>query len=327
MKLKEISKICDVSISTVSRVLNNKKGINSETRKKVFEVHNRLLSEKKELFSVEKIKNTVDLLVPDLTNPFFSEFAKNIIKIAKQNGFEVKFWDTEDSIEKEIGILKECQENKSLGVILVSSSKMDKNLILAREIIKLDFPIVLADKTIKNCNLDGVFVDNIKGGEILTQHLLDIGKEKVVIISGSATSDVSKERVTGFYNAIENAGMNWSEENIIFSDFYNRDIIENSLNELFQRRDFDSIICCNNIIAQCVIKKILKEGLTINKEIKVVSFDKIDFLENIGIFIDYSAPNMESFAHETFRLFQKKIEFPNSKIISTIKIIPQLFCY
>lgn len=327
MKLKEISKICDVSISTVSRVLNNKKGINSETRKKVFEVHNRLLSEKKELFSVEKIKNTVDLLVPDLTNPFFSEFAKNIIKIAKQNGFEVKFWDTEDSIEKEIGILKECQENKSLGVILVSSSKMDKNLILAREIIKLDFPIVLADKTIKNCNLDGVFVDNIKGGEILTQHLLDIGKEKVVIISGSATSDVSKERVTGFYNAIENAGMNWSEENIIFSDFYNRDIIENSLNELFQRRDFDSIICCNNIIAQCVIKKILKEGLTVNKEIKVVSFDKIDFLENIGIFIDYSAPNMESFAHETFRLFQKKIEFPNSKIVSTIKIIPQLFCY
>lgn len=334
MRLKEISEICNVSMSTVSRVLNNKKGIKLETRKRVFEAHNRLLSEKKEFYSVGSSenffvgsKNAIDLLVPDLTNPFFSEFAKNIIKTGEQSGFEVRLWDTDDSIEKEIEILKGGKERESLGVILISSSKMDKNSVLAREIAKLEFPIVLADKTIKNCNLDGIFVDNIRGGEILTQHLLDSGKNRIAIVSGAATSDVSEERVMGFYNVLERAGIEWEEEKIVFSDFYDREVIEKSLDELFQRKNFDSIICCNNIIAQCVIKKMLREGLSTVTDFKVVSFDKMDFLENIGIFIDYSAPEMKDFAYETFELLQKKIKSPSSKNINTIKITPQLFCY
>lgn len=336
MRLKEISEICNVSMSTVSRVLNNKKGINSETRKKVLEVYRRLLSQKRENFSIEadfeislqnSCKRIIDIVVPNLANQFFAEFIKNIRKVAEADEFEVRFWDTDDSIEKEIEILKNIEGKETSGVILISSSKADRNSFLARELSKFQFPIVLADKTIKNCNLDGIFIDNIRGGELLTQHLLSLGKRNISIVSGAANSDVAEERVMGFYNAADRFNLEYSHENIIYADFYDKKVIEDSLNLLFSRKNFDSIICCNNIIAQCVIKKMLKEGISMEEDIKVVSFDKMDFLENIGIFIDYSAPHMESFATETFNILIKKIESKDNGSINTIKVLPFLFKY
>ncbi len=118
----------------------------------------------------------------------------------------------------------------------------------------------------------------------------------------------------------------FNEKNIIYLSFYNKDIIENKIEELFKNIDFDSVICCNNLIARIVIKYALKNNIKINEDIVIATFDRLWDIEDIGINLAYIHFDDKLVAEKSINLLLNKTKGLNS-YVNSIKIQPNLISH
>ena len=235
-------------------------------------------------------------------------------------------FNTLDEIEKEIEILKYLNSKSIDGIILLSSSKEDIEHDLGKIISTISTPLILIDREIKNINCDGIFFDNIKSTEMITKYLFSINRNRTVLITGEKKPDVAIERVIGFRNMYKYNDIKFNEKNIIYSSFYNKDIIENKIEQLFKNIDFDSVICCNNLIARIVIKYALKNNIKINEDIVIATFDRLWDIEDIGINLAYIHFDDKLVAEKSINLLLNKTKGLNS-YVNSIKIQPNLISH
>ena len=118
----------------------------------------------------------------------------------------------------------------------------------------------------------------------------------------------------------------FNEKNIIYLSFYNKDIIENKIEELFKNIDFDSVICCNNLIARIVIKYALKNNIKINEDIVIATFDRLWDIEDIGINLAYIHFDDKLVAEKSINLLLNKTKGLNN-YVNSIKIQPNLISH
>ena len=131
MTLEEIAKLCNVSTSTVSRVLNNKKGISEKTRKNILDLVKDL--EKQEIPILKKTTKTIAFIVPSLSNYFFSTLLKKILIEVENKNIDILVFDINDDIEREIEVIKNLSNKNIDGMILISSSKNDEKFKIKKE--------------------------------------------------------------------------------------------------------------------------------------------------------------------------------------------------
>ena len=161
---------------------------------------------------------------------------------------------------------------------------------------------------------------------MITKYLFSINRNRTVLITGEKKSDVAIERVIGFRNMYKYNDIKFNEKNIIYSSFYNKDIIENKIEQLFKNIDFDSVICCNNLIARIVIKYALKNNIKINEDIVIATFDRLWDIEDIGINLAYIHFDDKLVAEKSINLLLNKTKGLNN-YVNSIKIQPNLISH
>ena len=322
MTLEEIANLCNVSTSTVSRVLNNKKGIGEKTRSKVFSIVKGLESE--EISIMKKTTKTIAFVVPSLSNHFFSSLLKKILIEVENKNIDILVYDINDDIEKEIEIIKNLSKKNIDGMILISSSKNDEKFKIKKELLGFEHPFILMDRKLRDASFDGVYVDNIRGVYTLTDFLIKKGKKDITIITGDSSSNISHERIEGYREALYMNGLSISEDKIIFTDFYDSKSIEKQLVSVINKKTHpETLICCNNIILQTVIKLMMKNNLVLNKDILVVSFDNTDFLDNLGFKISCVSPNIDTLVKQSIDMILDNI-LNKKNTTNQINIIPEI---
>ncbi|WP_435309134.1 LacI family DNA-binding transcriptional regulator [Sebaldella termitidis] len=322
MTLEEIAKLCNVSTSTVSRVLNNKKGISEKTRKNILDLVKDL--EKQEIPILKKTTKTIAFIVPSLSNYFFSTLLKKILIEVENKNIDILVFDINDDIEREIEVIKNLSNKNIDGMILISSSKNDEKFKIKKELLTFVHPFILMDRKLKDASFDGVYVDNIRGVFALTEYLIKKGKKDITIITGDKNSNISMERIEGYKEALYMNGIEISSGHIVFADFYDSRKIEKSLKSVITEKNYPkTLICCNNIILQIVIKLIMQNNLRINKDITVVSFDNTDFLDNLGFKISYVSPDLDTLVSQSINLILENI-LNKKNTTRQIDIIPEL---
>ena len=322
MTLEEIAKLCNVSTSTVSRVLNNKKGIGEKTRSKVFTIVKGLESE--EISIMKKTTKTIAFVVPSLSNHFFSSLLKKILIEVENKNIDILVYDINDDIDKEIEIIKNLSKKNIDGMMLISSSKNDEKFKIKKELLNFGHPFILMDRKLRDTSFDGVYVDNIRGIHILTDFLIKRGNTDISIITGDSSSNISHERIEGYRESLYMNGIEVLDSKIIFTDFYDSKRIEKVLRTVITKKKHpETLICCNNIILQTVIKLIMKNNLTLNKDIFVVSFDNTDFLDNLGFKISCVSPNIDILVKQSIDLILDSI-LNKKNTTNQINIIPEI---
>ena len=262
--LLDIAKEVNVSKTTVSMVLNNKdNNISKETKEKI-------LKKAKELNYVPnflakslitKKSYSIGVIVPDIQNPFFSEMAKVIEKIAEKSGYSMVLCNTFNSSKKEINHINLLISKSIDGVIIASVSENNEGLKILES---NGVPFVVVDRFTKGIDkINGVFCDNKEGIDIGIDFLYKKNKRKIAFVGGNSLNIYNKE-------------LKIEEEYSLEGGF-------NATKKLMDKNiEIDAIFYSSDIMAIGGMKYLVRNGYKIPEDISILGFDNI----NICSFIE-----------------------------------------
>ncbi|WP_407272087.1 LacI family DNA-binding transcriptional regulator [Radiobacillus sp. PE A8.2] len=259
-----------VSIATVSKVINNTGKMRDVTRHKVLEVMKELNYHPSVMASalMGKATETLGLLVPDISNPFFSEIARTIEDRAHEQGMSVIMCSTDENEVKERKYL-ELLQRKQVDGLIVASSFNDRNIL--KQLVKNDVPLVMLTQHDAALGVTSVSVDDFTGGFEATSHLFSLGHKNVIIIAENTPS--SKMRLYGYREAHEAHDMVFSEDNIIRT---NASVANGKkcFDEILKReQQTTAIFACNDLLAIGVLQGAKEKGISVPDRLSLVGFD------------------------------------------------------
>ncbi|MBW8351542.1 LacI family transcriptional regulator [Bacillus sp. IITD106] len=266
----DVAKAAGVSIATVSKVLNNTGNIRDSTREKVKQIMEKLNYQPSLMASAltGKGTETLGLVVPDISNPFFSEMAKTIEDRAHESGMSVIICSTDENTEKEKKYI-ELLQRKQVDGMIVASSFHDMEIL--KRVVDQKTSLVMLTQDDAGLGVTSISVNDFKGGFEATSHLISAGHRDIVMIAEYAKS--SKFRINGYLEAYKEYGIETSEENIyrtIASIENGREVFR----KIVQRGKVPTgIFACNDLIAVGVIQEAKEMGLKIPDDLSIVGFD------------------------------------------------------
>lgn len=288
--ISDIAKKANVSSATVSRVLNSSGYVKEDTKKRIQAVIKEMNYTPSAIArSLSKSEtNTIGVIVPDITNSYFGEIIKGISEIAEKNNLNIILFNTDNYLEKEIRALNVLKEQRIKGIIMTPGFGEEKfNDDYIKTISNLNIPIVLVSADVKFTNLNGVFVDNIKGSFDATQLLIKEGHTKVGIITGLLSAEPSIDRLIGYKKALEANNIEINDKYILNGDF-KLDRAYELTKRLIEEKDHPTaLVVCSNMMTMGVIKALNEKNKNIPTDLSIIGFDKIDFLDMVGLNITY----------------------------------------
>lgn len=274
--IRDLAEVLNLSTTTVSRVLNGKA---IKYRIKV-ETQNRVIKAAKEYnYTPSKVArslkmsktDTLGLIIPDISNPFFADIARSIEREARSKGYSIILCDSEENhmIEKEhISLLL---SHKVDGIILAPVGIDFKYII---NTFQTGLPIVILDRYSPEIGLPYITSNNYQGGIDAINYLISMGHRKIACLQGIPESYPTIERVRGYSEALRVVGIP-IDRNLIVGDDYS---IVNGYKQtqiLFSMNNPPTaIFALSNLIGLGVIKAIQEMGLQIPDDISLVSFDE-----------------------------------------------------
>lgn len=273
--IKDIAERANVSISTVSRVLNNKEDVNDNTRKKIKKIIDDLGYNPSGIARGLALKktNTIGLIIPNITNPFFPEVAKGVESRAEELGYSVILYDTDNNLNKERKALDLMKKNQVDGIVL-SFNSSNKNLINKSFDEKL--PIVQIDRKIKNIKCPSVLIDNFYSGYIAAKYLINRGHSKIAHITGRKDIINSVERLRGYKKAFEESNLKFNNNYIINGEQTIKSGYH-KMNELLSMKQIPTaVFVANDLMAIGAYEAIFDKGMNIPEDISIIGHDDIN---------------------------------------------------
>ncbi|MCL6613259.1 MAG: LacI family transcriptional regulator [Firmicutes bacterium] len=278
--IKDVAKYAEVSVKTVSRVLNNSDRVNKYTRERVYKAIE-ALDYRPNAFARGLVKgksHTIGLLIADISNPYFAEVVKGIESVALLHNYNLFLCNTNEDPERELRILALLREKQVDGVIL-SPSRMDDE-----EIAKLPaygIPVVLINRRVEGSHIQSVMLDNETKGYEAGTLLARLGYTKIVYLSGPLHSESNKKRWSGFERAAREHGIEAIyivANHPLPSEERGREAI---ITTLSQHSPPFGLFAFNDLMAIGAIMIMKKRNINIPEQVSVIGFDDIPFAAKI----------------------------------------------
>lgn len=288
MTIYDIAKEAGVSISTVSRVLNNPDKVSRKTRDKVQALI------RKHHFTpnamarglVSNSMKSIGILTSDIRNYHFASTAYTLETLFFNWGYSTILCNTGDHAAKKQDYLRILAEKKVDGVVLVGSTYADAELEEAFKKYLPDTPIVIGNGALSLPNARHVLIDHDTGMRLAVEHLFKTGHRDIVLVNTSTTCN-AKRKVQGFRLAMNQFGMKDDESNIIQTSFGLEGAYE-SVNRILETRpSCTAIIFADDNTAMCALSCLREKGRSVPKDIAVVGYDD-------SLFSLYASPQLTS---------------------------------
>lgn len=272
--LKQIAKELGVSVSTVSKALNDSPEISDPTKLRVQE-YAKLKNYKPNVIGLN-LKNrstkTIGVIIPNILNSFFAKVFTGIEKVADEKGYKVITCISNESLEKEINALEMLSNGTIDGFILSISEEAQKlqKFDHFKTIINEGTPIVMFDRIADEVNCDKVVVDDLDSAFDATNHLIKTGCKKIALFSTIDNLSVGKLRAKGFFKALEENGLKAQDNWIVLTE------TEESFNakvaDFFDKNQVDAVFALDEHASVTAMKLGIKKGLNIPEELSVIGF-------------------------------------------------------
>ena len=323
--LKDIAKKFNVSISTVSKALNDSEEISEATREKIKE-YAKEINYRPNLNALS-LKNrrtrTIGILVPDMLNYFLAQVLKGIEKTALKYNYKVVICITNDSHNKEIEII-EMLSNGSVDGFIISiaeETELNKEFTHFKNALAFNLPIVMLDRVANGVNCDKVITNNREAGKKAVERLAESGCKNIAFASAIPHLKVSQDLLKGYYDGINNLGRTINENQIINirEDHYSG--YENMLLPLFEDNAIDGIVATNEGVALAAMKIAYKKGKTIPEDFSAIGFTN-------GILARHSNPKLttvsqhgETMGTAATKMLIERLENPDEEKEFKTKVI------
>ena len=270
--IKDIARILGISPSTVSRALKDHPDINSDTKKAVNELANKLKYQPNAVaLSLKNSRsNTIGIIIPEIVHYFFSSVISGIEDIASQRGYTVIICQSNESFDREVANAKTLLSHRVDG-ILISISKQTNTFTHFQNLQEGGIPLVFFDRIAPGINADQVIIDDIEASYDATRHLIENGCKRIAHFAGPQSLLIGRNRLQGYINALTEAGLPVDNRLIIQADTF-----EKARNTVGQMLDSgiapDGIFAVNDMTAIGAMQTIQKRGLRIPEDVSIVGF-------------------------------------------------------
>lgn len=216
--LKELAKLLNVSVSTVSKALSNAPDIGEDTKKRVKELAEALnYQPNKMAVGLKGSKtNTIGVIIPDILNPYFAEVLYGIEQRALKSGYDILISISNELTEKEIKGIEVLKQGRVDGFIMsVCMQTMRQNDFSHLHALNKNKKLVLFDRIIDSIECDKVTIDDVEAVKNATTHFLNQGYKKIAFVSNIGALPLGEKRKDGYKEALKEAGLSVDESLIL----------------------------------------------------------------------------------------------------------------
>lgn len=289
--IKDIARFLGISKSTVSRALSGHLDVNPETKRRVLELARKLDYQPNTLaVSLKQQRtHTLGVIIPETVNRFFAKAVGGIQKVANQAGYNVIICQSDESYVAEKKNVQTMLASRVDG-LLISVSRETDRYDHFEAVLSKGVPLVFFDRIVEKLEASQVFSDNYEVAREATRHLIAQGCQRIAFVAGPQHLYNSRNRLTGYLEALREAHIP-VRENLIIQSQYRLDKTEEHTRYLLRLKERpDAIFAINDYAALEMMHEIKKAGLRIPEDIAVMGFNN----ETICRFVQ---PSLSSVDH------------------------------
>lgn len=285
VSIKDVAARASVSISTVSRVINQNANVSREKKEAVLKAVNELDYIPNGLAQglVTKKSKSIGVLIADIANLYYSHLVKSIEKELRIAGYYAVIGSTEWDVKREKEYIRHLIQRQVDGFILASTSLSEKYI---KQIIKKDIPVVILDREFDSNKFDSIRVNDYKGGYQAAKHLIECGYNYFVHLKGARFTVTASDRSKGFKDCMQEHSI--SKDNyIMLSSSFIEEEAANKISSFLDKNNYNNkkmgIFAANDAGAFGVLKELKRRKISVPTEVGVIGFDNVSFAE-------YSSP-------------------------------------
>lgn len=273
--MRDVAEMAGVSLTTVSHVINRTRFVSDDVTERVLTAMEQLNYRPNELArSLRRGQtNTLGLILPDSANPYFAEIGHAIEATSSELGYNVILCNTHGDENKEDHYVNVLRNKQVDGILFVAAGDQAQSII---HTLGENFPVMLVDRELVGVRTDVIIVDNHQGGYLATRHLLELGHQRIACISGPSRVRPSSERISGYSQALEEAGLTFDPDLFRMGDFHPNSGYQATLDLLQQPNPPTAVFTCNDFMAIGVIRAASEMGRRVPDDLSLVGFDDIE---------------------------------------------------
>ncbi len=307
--IKDIARILGISPSTVSRALKDHPDINTDTKKAVNELAKKLKYQPNAVaLSLKNSRsNTIGVIIPEIVHYFFSSVISGIEDVASKKGFTVIICQSNESYDREVANTNTLLSHRVDG-ILVSISKETHSFDHLVNLQESGIPLVFFDRIAPEINADQVIINDLEASYKATRHLIETGRRRIAHFAGPQSLIIGRDRLQGYMNALNEAGIPIDPRLIIEADTYERARV--AVIEMLDAGIVpDGVFAVNDLTAIGAMQTIQKKGYKIPDDIAIVGFSD-------GRFSGITDPNLSSVDQHGYEMGTTAAEILFRRILS-----------
>ena len=271
--IKDVATRANVSVATVTRVVNNLDGYSDETKEKVLEAIKELGYQRNAIARglVTKTTKTIGVLIPIVSAYLYAEILNGIEEKANENGYGIFLCNTGVNGVRAVNYIKMLGERQVDAIIVVSLTINDEYYNLLNS---LKIPYILVSTLSYKYKIPYIKVDDQQAAYTATQFLIEKGHTKIALISGGKEDKISGiTRVNGYRNALQDYDININENIIKYGDFtYNSGIM--CMEDLLQEKeDFTAVFATSDEMALGALSVMHRNKIEVPEKISIIGYD------------------------------------------------------
>jgi len=269
--IKDLARILNVSISTVSRALKDHPDISKATKKSVQDLARELNYRPNEIALSLKNRRSkiIGIMVPKLVHHFFSSVIEGVENVAYDEGYQVMIYHSDELLEREKQLTQSFMSYRLDGLI-VSMSKETEDYTHFTKLSQLGVPIVYFDR-VPDGEYNKILFDDYQGAFDAVEHLIESGCKKIVHFGAPQSMGIGRKRTQGYKDALEKYKLDFKEDYVMSCDNYDQAL--KATQEIFELYpDIDGVFAVNDLTAIGAMNQLHKMGKAIPKDVKVMGF-------------------------------------------------------
>ncbi|WP_025027773.1 LacI family DNA-binding transcriptional regulator [Caldalkalibacillus mannanilyticus] len=278
--IEDIAKEANVSIATVSRVINNTKAVSPELRQRVYDVIQKRNFKPNALAKglITNKTHIIGIVVPDISNSIFGALTKGINSVCEQKGYTLMVCDSGGQKEKELELLEILTDKKVDGLLFAG---VEINGSLVKEMKNKDYPIVLVTQEAADGDeeIKTVIHDNVKATYDAVSFLIKNGHKKIALIGGPENDFSSgQKRLKGFRLALEEHKIDVPDSYIEHGDFsFNSGF--RCMKKIYEENSVlpTAVMVCNDVMAIAAIRFLEGANMNVPGDISIMGFDDSEY--------------------------------------------------
>ncbi len=304
--IKDIARIAEVSVATVSYVLNRKEGsrISEATRKKVFEVAENINYTPNKIARSLKMSKSklIGLIVADISNDFYSNIARNIEDEAMKLGYTLLIGSCDENPEKFRKLTELFSEQQVDGMIIAPVVDSDEAI---NKLIREEYPVVTIDRYLKNVSLPGVMINNAEISEYICDHLVSRKFDEIIYVGYDTELPHLLDRQDGFDRRISESGI--SAKRILIGIHTIAEEIPVKLKENIDLSKRTAVYFSSNKLGIAGLRYLIDSNIKVPEDLSVVAFDETEAYYLFPTEISFVQQPLTDMAKESVNLLDSQI--------------------